>query len=356
MHLLVTALAIGVTFVIGVVGHELAHAFTARVMRIPVKAVRIGQGRRLLAWRWRGVEWSLGRELFAGEVEVELPRGAHSRWRYLAVVAAGPAFDLVAALAGAGLVLTWIERSGWVEVFLERRLESSLLVGWTVGNVIAFWHVFRREDEAIPGVGAESDGAKLRKLLGSPAELYAYWRESAAAYGAWAERATAEERPPARAHEEGLVVQPEFPALEAAQLALIRAYPEGGPARRQLIDVMGTTALMSGNRAFVRRCLPWSEELVRRGPREWTYLGTHGSLLVVAERWDEGVALLEEMMAGTVARSDRAIGACCLAWAEHRRGRRAERDEWWRIALHQNHGTAAVPWMGRELNAAAPGG
>ncbi len=356
MYLLVTALAIGATFVIGMVGHELAHAFAAQVMRIPVKAVQIGQGCRLLAWRWRGVEWSLGVELLAGAVEMELPRGAGARWRYVAVVAAGPAFDLGAALAGAGLLLTWVEQSGWTEVFLERRLESSLLAGWTLGHVMAFWHVFRREDEAIPGVAAGSDGAKLRALLGSPAELYDYWVASAAAYGAWAERATAEERPPARAHEEGLVAQPDFPALEAAQLALIRAYPEGAPARRRLIDVMGTMALMSGDRAFVCRCLPWTEELVRRGPREWTYLGTHGSMLVVAGRWDEGVVLLEEMMAGTDARIDRAIGACCLAWAEHRRGRREARKEWWRIALHQHHGTAAVPWMGRELNAAAAGG
>ena len=146
-----------------------------------------------------------------------------------------------------------------------------------------------------------------------------------------------------------LVGHPLLTELEATTVALIGSYPKGHVERLRLLDEWCTWMLFSGDRAMLQRCLPLSAELREAQPHDWTVAGTRGSVLLVTGHATEGTVLLELLMTNAPKPYDRAISACCLAWAAHQRGDMGTRQRWWVESLRCNDGKPMIGWMAREI-------
>lgn len=114
MSLLQTLVAFVIALALLIVVHEYGHYLAARLCRVRVLRFAIGFGRPLLVWR-RGpdaTEWVIAAVPFGGYVKMlderEGPVAPHERarafnnqtvWRRIAIVAAGPVFNFLFAIA-----------------------------------------------------------------------------------------------------------------------------------------------------------------------------------------------------------------------------------------------------------------
>jgi len=89
--------------------HEAGHLMAAKALRIPVKEFAVGFGPRLIAGKWRGTVYTVRLVLVGGYVLPDQEAfDAAPAWKRILVFAAGPAVNLLTAVAivtAAGLCL-----------------------------------------------------------------------------------------------------------------------------------------------------------------------------------------------------------------------------------------------------------
>lgn len=333
------------SFRVGMIVHELSHAGAAWLLRIPVRAIQFGHGRVWWEKRLGGVTWRICGALSGGQVEARMAEGAHARLRDTLMTAAGPAVDLAMAVS-----CTLASNRAFAD-FLARGTDD-LWVRATAGATFGLWwsfiHSVSRRTTEIGGRTQLTDVGIIWELWREPEAHYVHRQVTVRAFEELERREASGDAMHMRDWER-LAGEPLLRELDDATIALIEAYPPGDERRLHAIDEVCTRALFSGDREAWERCLPWSAELQTSRPEEWTYAGTRGSLLLVNGHVAEGVALLERVHARTASAWDRAIAACCLAWAAHRRGDGEARDRWWQESLRQNEGDVVMPWVAREI-------
>ena len=79
-----------------IVPHELGHAVVARLLGYTQIRILVGAGKPLLSFRFLGFSWLLNLIPFGGLTLFKL-NDQPSRWKYFAVIAAGPAVNIAAA-------------------------------------------------------------------------------------------------------------------------------------------------------------------------------------------------------------------------------------------------------------------
>ncbi|MES2696538.1 MAG: M50 family metallopeptidase [Verrucomicrobiota bacterium] len=319
--------------------HEFAHAGAAKLLDIEVTRVQVGTGNDWRRWKWRGIEWVIGRQIYlGGYVLVTPPEGPWGRSRFAAMIAAGPLSNIY-ILAMCLLVLRTVpwEQSDFV-------VPMAIGLAWANG-IVLYWSVVLG-DVPIGDQVRPSDGSTLWQLLKDPT-VYDEWliaRDFVKAVEADG-RTVAEPR-------DAMNLQGRYAPRSRVEALFLRRMETIAPSsvrRLQYIDGFCTWALFTGDREVMARAEPWSEELFTARGGECTVWGTRGSMLLCTGRVQEGVALLERLMAEDKVLFDRAIGGCCLAWAAWQRGDSAACEQWRAEALRHNDGKPVIEWMEREM-------
>jgi Flp pilus assembly protein TadD len=281
--------------------HELGHAAAGALVDDPPAEITVGVGPTLLAVTFRGTRLVLRLFPLAGHTVAASVAGASSTLRAAAVVAAGPAGNLVLAgvLFAAASPGTWGRMLAW------------LSAATAVANLIP-----------IGARGATTDGLLLLRLARgqardgtSPMAATALARAVAAERGgrlgearAWCERA--------------LAAQPDSTAAAALLAAVHIRRGDPDVARQQLKDLLAGD-LPLHRRALALNNLAWADLLIgdpglldeaaaavatacRSLPWEPAVQNTRGFVAIEQGRVEEGLAIVSDALRNASARSSRA--------------------------------------------------
>jgi tetratricopeptide (TPR) repeat protein len=309
-----------VFFWLGIVPHELAHAFAARVLGLRVFRVSIGFWGPIV-WRWMifGTEICVRPLWSGGLATVGAPSLRFIRWRWLLMVAAGPLANVL--LAAAALCLR--PTASWGEL---------LVVPFVTANIVLIvlslfpWH------HATPLGHFRSDGLVL---MSSPFAARAAWvklhvfyfaqeaaeqiqRKNYQAAIAWAERGLREY--PADNSLRGTlgVAQlglDDFSSARKTFLDCLEACGEDLGQRALFLNNIAWTDLFTDHPTLLEEADRYSAEAIRIAPWFSWIRGTRGMVLVELEHLDEGIDLLNKALGGNREPQNRAQNACCLAIA-----------------------------------------
>lgn len=333
---------------VGVLIHEAGHALVAWVLGFRVIEVQVGDGPSLVTFRWKGVPWRFGRQPWSGWIRVAHADPWKARYRYLAVLVAGAASNLLAA----GLPLCALLSMP----FTFRMLGNQDHVGTLIFNAFMYCQLgcaasslFSRGVQ-INGQPALSDGEQLRFLRALVRCPY---------YEEWCRLASRPEIQPASGDSSWSFWNRFTTGTDAAQVdrllkSLIQWPAHDDRGRLLWLDCYCTWALFLAKEPYLSESVEFSEQLFRNRKHNWSYLGTRGSLLIAVGRVEDGMACLEVLLAGKHSQTDRVIACSCLALGAHRLENVAARDRWWQESLAYHDGKPVIPWIARELGQPVP--
>jgi len=323
---LVMAQAVVVGGLLVTAWHEMAHAAVARALGAHVIEIQLGRGPPVARWRVGSCQMTVGRYAFLGGQTGFLWLGRTSRWRTLAIVAAGAAANLAAAA-----FFFWA-----AEVTEElSELLAAAFGGFGLAHLFAFvfsvWPSRGSSDE-LP-----SDGWQIGNMLRQPwPAADPYWELCADAYSLatlrrFTEAAATAERAwplaPDNPRAPGLLLHALAHAKGPdAALAYYRAHRDAfAPAEEAdeegfLLVNVADIALRARPGQDLELAADYAERALAARPDAAPMLGTQGMLLVERGQPDEGEDLLLRALRATDSREDRAQFASLLAGVAVQRG------------------------------------
>lgn len=328
----VTALAgnlvlVAVSLAVGVVLHEAGHAFAARALGFEVHSVRIGQGRLRRAFtfaglrcEWRG--WPDAGLVVASRTEL---RGLVPR--LLAVVLAGPAVTVLAAL-----VLAWAAGApgSWYGVATSGPAPiQAALVAHLLLSAACLLPVMTR----VAGQPQPSDTLLAVLLLASPAQQAKRLAEVAWALRAEERRRLGDVDGAAERLRRGLAEHPdsfvlthdvarlrldrgEWHAAREAFVALLgRPEAAPGPMRQILQSNAAFAAALGDQPALHEAAQRESREVLLTGGTQHAFVGTHALALVRTGDVETGAAMARRLEHEAIEPEIRAAALATLALA-----------------------------------------
>jgi hypothetical protein len=337
--------------------HEAAHATVGVVVGWKVFGVTIGQGRRLATLHLGAVRLEL-RATLVGGVTIAQPTGR--RWRDVAMLVAGVAVETVVIAAA----LSWDPASAW-----GRHAKWAIVVVACIDIAANLWP--RRVDVG-PVTGTATDGAQLLSVLTTPDQ----WRHDLEQL-----RLT-----PSRAHlvqtlhggdlDEALdlaridaaadTTDETAAALFGTLLLLagrwreafdqLSPYADAPDADATLANNAAWAAVMTFDPTLLQHADRFSERALAARPSEPACANTRGSTLVLLDRADDGLPLLQLALAGRVSQKQKAVVLAFTALAEHRLGRAADASEHISASAILDHDCPALPEVRRLMDQPAGSG
>ena len=318
--------------VLTIVPHELGHAWMARLLGMRVFKIYVGSGKTLFTFRWFGFEFEF-RPVPSGGVVVAAHRSIERlRLKQFAFVLAGPAMNLLLAVA----IWPFLDSDQlWSFRPMEKGLQPGLVFFYAnlavlLENLLP--HIVATAFGPLP-----SDGKQLFMaffLSREKQELHhraSFVMEAAVCYqqGDYAGARTWVQK--------GLALYPDHETLLnwhgviALELGEYRQAREcflnllhrdnQDPRMRPLVlnNIAYANALLGGDDLLKEADTLSVEALAAMG---WVpaIRGTRGTVLVAMGKFEEGIPLLHEAMSQAVSLGHKAQNACLIAEAEWRRG------------------------------------
>jgi hypothetical protein len=322
--------------------HELGHAFAAKAVGFRAFHISIGYGRTIFERPFCGFNFQLKSIPFGG-FAFSTPKNSKSyRVKQCFVILAGPMANLliaaVLAVVTPGQALGFDFTSGinFPGVFF-------------VANMVCFVyslvpHYFESVYGKIP-----NDGQLIRKTLSmkkpdlEATPVYYYLYEGLECFKhnqlqmarEWFER--------------GLAIFPNNVTLLDRRGAVLTYQKQFSEAREIFLQLLRLPNLHVYHRCHFANSLAWvdtligGDELIQEADKYSTealenmphvsyFKGTRGNVLVELGRFDEGLKLLKEAMESAMESTVKALDACHIAIAEHRRGNLEEGQKYASIA------------------------
>jgi tetratricopeptide (TPR) repeat protein len=328
--------------IVAALPHELGHAFVAKAVGFRVFHISIGYGRTIFERPFCGFNFQLKSIPFGG-FAFSTPKNSKSyRVKKCLVVLAGPSANLLIAAMLAVMIpdqaLSFDFNNG-----------INLPGVFFVANMVSFGyslvpHYFESVFGKIPNDGQiilKTLSIKKPAIEALPVYYYLYEsvecckRKQLQMAGEWIEK--------------GLVLFPDYVTLLDRRGALLTYQKQFSEARSVFLQLLSRPNVHAYHRCYYANNLAWvdaliggdeliqeadkySAEALENMPHVSYFKGTRGTVLVEMGRFDEGLKLLKEAMASAMDSTSKALNACHIAIAEHRRGNLEEGQKYAAIA------------------------
>lgn len=308
--------------------HELAHALVARWMGLRVFGVFIGMGKVLWTGKFLGTNWTIHAVPVGGITAVGTRSLPLIRWRLFLIYLAGPASHAIL------MILFY---------FLAQTLPSFTLAHYTADALtwsnflLLLINLYPHKVFAMSDMRGTDGWHLLHAPFLSEKELSQqyvgnYVNEALQAY-------TANDFPQAQSWlDQALALDPASVVARNMQGVLQLALGQNQDARQTFIDLLETEDgkkpamyyillnniayldALIGDPALFPEADEYSAKALKHLPWVSFIIGTRGTVLVEMGQLDEGIELLKKSMSLHVEKQGKALNACHLAIAEHRRG------------------------------------
>ncbi|EDY21992.1 hypothetical protein CfE428DRAFT_0117 [Chthoniobacter flavus Ellin428] len=332
VRLLLVLAAVVIGLYLGLFIHLCGHLLGAVLVGLKPLTFRLGGGKQTALLRCGDLHFQLRLFPVGGFVVAVTNTAAWFRLRVFTFIIAGP----IASLASAWMLWWVVEQP---QVFSTLPSWASDTLPFVLGTQAALFLgsiVPRRV--WMYGTCFQSDGAELWMCLRMTRvqvaqRLISQLRNTAGIYFARGEEERALQLLEEAGKREGC--EPSDPRrqwicwlLSAGKKAqadtAIKAFLDDacalGLSYSRGLDALASIPLYTGLSGFLEPALGYIDEAIRVDPEAITLKGTKGALLVEVGRCQEGMELLQEVMARTDEKEDLAIGSYYIALAIHKMG------------------------------------
>ena len=334
--MLLNGALVGVMAVLMIVPHELGHLIAAKLCGMTVHSVEIGCGRTLFTPRILGVPWHFRAVPSGGLVLLE-SAAPYAPFRHIATVLAGPAVNVLAIV-----VVVLLRPESLVE---GEASGNGLLIGYDLmlaNGISLVANLWPRRYSSLRGRIA-NDGMRVAAIIRSlsdPEEAEKrHWlgvaaREQELGNDAGVRNALEKlmevdrTDPHTRLGLAGaLMMTGEYQWARALFLELLAMRTLTSEDRAAIENQLAFNNLLSGDDALLEEADRCSESALATDLEDPLFKGTRGGVLVMNDRIDEGLPLLEEAFRENVRPQDRAVDLMLMAAAYRRLGRVEEAEE-----------------------------
>ncbi len=321
-----------------IIPHELAHAFTAVLLRMRVFRIVLGAGKQVAAFRCCGWDWQINSVLVGGMTRASARTANWYRTRHVLVTLAGPLVSAVPVL--------------WFAVLTLRgdTVDTAFTAGICLGAVLVLASLVSVLTALAPrpirtATGrSQSDGLALLRLpFISDAEIRSrlawYYSLCGADY-----RRQGNPDAALACYEEGLAKTGSHPVLRMDQAvvlidlrrcdearSLLRAFLErediGTGMKLLAMNNLACADLLSRNEEYLEEADQLSAEVFAALPQVAACRSTRGAVLLARGEIAAGLALLKDSIGRDKPWAKKAVDACWIAVGEARRGNDARARE-----------------------------
>ncbi|MEM6883536.1 MAG: M50 family metallopeptidase [Verrucomicrobiota bacterium] len=351
-HFVFFLLSVLVWIVVIVALHEFGHVVVARLFRMKVMGITIGEGRTLAEFSLLGLNWTTKAYPFCGCVTYYHTDKKNWKTKEFLITLAGPAMEaLVIILLGSYF---WLNRNELNQQELIKPFVTGFLFCAVTFLLI---NLFSMEGK-IDGKVVKTDIANLltifsrddREVNEQVAVCYYLdnWRDAQHVVQQNYHQLTP-------VLESVLTWQCFIDLTEASTIAnalrvLVKSSDESENDTKLVnLDSFCTWAIFLGDRKYFQEAGVYSEKLYEIFPEDISVNGSRGSLLIMNGQLDQGMDMLSRVYETSTADFDKTISAAFIAWAYHLKGQKAEAKVWLEKSSEYTDGKWTIDWIGKQL-------
>jgi hypothetical protein len=317
-------------YLVAVLIHELGHVIAALLVGWKPIELKVGRGREWNLFRIGDVQFKFGSVPLGGFAQTLAPNASNFRLKQIFVSASGSLTNAGVAILLFGALHGWdgISRlpDWWVQIAIFLIIFNTLCIqniifprcfmleGRTVSNdARTIWNmVFMKADDVDKNVRAHvltlfNFYLRKNRLVEVQAILFGkpeYFGTPLDARTFWIHILLREGKKP------------------EALAEIERLLKEGVPSTKhaEVLDSVACISFYHGHFDLLEDSMRYIDEAIAEEPDIITIKGTKGALLIETGRLDEGIAMLEHVLATSTAAVDKAISEYYLAYACHKKG------------------------------------